>query len=268
MPEGHVLHRAARLQGGRFNGHRLAASSPQGRFAQGAARLDGQLLDGIDAKGKHIFYRFDSGDVLHVHLGLYGKFRLDDPPFPEPSPNARLVLSTDRHRLHLAGPTACELLSTDEASAVADRLGPDPLLAPTDGGSQITDRLKRRTIPIGAAIVDQKVIAGLGNVYRAELLFLVRLHPFVKANQVPPELIDALWQLSISRLRVGERSGRIATVDPEEVGAPSAAALDDEHRLYAYKRDGLPCRRCDDLIRSADIDGRSIWWCPTCQPAS
>lgn len=288
MPEGHVLHRAARLQGRRFNGHRVEAESPQGRFATGAARLSGQTVDGIDAKGKHIFYRFDAGDVLHIHLGLYGKFRLQSPPYPEPSPNARLLMSTDTDRLHLAGPTTCEVLSADEATAVADRLGPDPILAPSDGGQQMLDRLRRRTIPIGAAILDQKVIAGLGNVYRAELLFLIGLHPFVKANQVPEDLIEELWRLSVKELRAGERSGRIVTVDPADIEdpsdstsnsnstsgsnsnsrskSPSRSKLKSGERLYAYKRHGKPCRRCGDLIRSADIDGRSIWWCPTCQP--
>jgi endonuclease-8 len=266
MPEGHVLHRAARLHGKRFRGRRLSAESPQGRFTDGAAQLSGQQLETIDAKGKHIFYRFETGDVLHIHLGLYGKFRLHRPPFPDPSPNARLLLYTDTDRLHLAGPTACDVLSTDEASAVADRLGPDPILNPADGAEQMVTRLRRRTIPIGAAILDQKVVAGLGNVYRAELLFLIGLHPFRRANSVEPETIDELWRLSVSQLKAGERSGRIVTVDPAELGAPSGTRLKRDEALYAYKRDGRPCRRCDDLIRSADIDGRSIWWCPTCQP--
>ncbi len=266
MPEGHVLHRAARLQGKRFNGRRLSAESPQGRFAEGAARLDGQTLAGIDAKGKHIFYRFETGDVLHIHLGLYGKFRMQKPPYPEPSPNARLVLSSETDRMHLAGPTACSLLSDSEAEAVAARLGPDPILAPPDGADQMVEKLRRRSIPIGAAILDQKVIAGLGNVYRAELLFLIGLHPFCRANEAPAEMIDELWQLSVAQLKAGERSGRIATVDPAELGAPKGAKLTDDERLYAYKRHGQPCRRCDTLIHSADIDGRSIWWCPSCQP--
>ena len=266
MPEGHVLHRAARLQGKRFNGRTVAAESPQGRFDSGAARLDEQKLDGIDANGKHIFYRFASGDVLHVHLGLFGKFRIQTPPFPDPSPNARLLLSTDRDRLHLAGPTTCEVITVDEADEVANRLGPDPILAPADGAEQMIDRLARRSIPIGAAILDQKVVAGVGNVYRAELLFLIGLHPFTKAKETPPQLVEDLWRLSVRQLKAGERSGRIVTVDPAEVGAPSKAKLKRGERLYAYKRDGRPCRRCHDLIRSADIDGRSIWWCPTCQP--
>ncbi len=266
MPEGHVLHRAARLQRKRFKDRTVRVESPQGRFAQGAQRLDGHSIEGIDAKGKHIFYRFDNGDVLHIHLGLYGKFQMQRAPFPEPSPNARVVLDTDVDRLHLAGPTACEVLDTDEAKAVADRLGPDPILNPKDGAAQMVERLRRRSIPIGAAILDQKVISGLGNVYRAELLFLLGIHPFTKANEVSPESIDDLWQLSVAQLKAGERIGKIVTVDPGEVGAASASKLTRDESLYAYKRHAEPCRRCDDLIRSADIDGRSIWWCPTCQP--
>lgn len=268
MPEGHVLHRAARLHAKRFNGRAVTTASPQGRFSQGAERLDGRTVQTIDAKGKHIFYRFDSGDVLHIHLGLHGKFKLHKPPFPEPSPNARLIMDTDEVRLHLAGPTACDVLDESAADAVADRLGPDPILNPADGAEQLAVRLRRRSIPIGAAILDQKVVAGLGNVYRAELLFLIGLHPFTRANEVDHAQLDQLWKLSVEQLKAGERSGRIVTVDPAEVGAPSAAKLTRGESLYAYKRDGQPCRRCDDLIHSADIDGRSIWWCPTCQPVS
>ena len=105
MPEGHVLHRAARLQGRRFRGKPVRTSSPQGRFADGAATLNGQTITGIDALGKHLFYRFDEGDILHVHLGLFGKFRVRSLPAPEPSPNARLVMETAVSYTHLTLPT-------------------------------------------------------------------------------------------------------------------------------------------------------------------
>lgn len=268
MPEGHVLHRAARLHGKRFNGKQVEASSPQGRFDEGAAQLNGQVVDTIDAKGKHLFYRFETGDVLHIHLGLFGKFRLQTPPFPEPSENARLIISTDEDRVHLAGPTACEVLGPDEADAVERRLGPDPIQNPRDGAEQLTKLLSRRTIPIGRAVLDQKVIAGLGNVYRAELLFLIGLHPFTPANEVPDETVAELWALCVKELKRGEKSGRIVTVDPAEVGARSRSKLVRGDRLYAYKRENLPCRRCSSDIAAADIDGRNIWWCPTCQRAT
>ncbi len=267
MPEGHVLHRAARLQGRRFRGKTVRATSPQGRFAAGAAVLDGQTVSGIDALGKHLFYRFEGDDVLHVHLGLFGKFRVRSLPAPEPSPNARLVLESDTDHLHLAGPTACDLISPEEEDALRDRLGPDPILAPADGAEELIRRLRRRSISIGAALLDQKVVAGIGNVYRSELLFLAGVHPLTVAKSLDDEVVADLWDRSVTALKDGERLGRIVTVVPGEMGAKTTRELARGDRLYAYKRAGEPCRRCGDEIRSADADGRNVWWCPSCQPA-
>lgn len=266
VPEGHVLHRAARLQGRRFAGEKITASSPQGRFADGAARLDGTTLEAIDANGKHIFYRFDSGDVLHVHLGLFGKFRMEKIPAREPSPNARLVVESATDHLHLAGPTVCELLEPDDEERLVARLGPDPILSPDDGAEIMVGKLARRSIPIAAALLDQSVVAGIGNVYRSELLFVVGLHPFTRSSAVDADVVRSLWEGAVGALREGERTGRIVTVDPAEVGAASKSDIARGDRLYAYKRRGEPCRRCGDVITSADVDGRSAWWCPTCQP--
>ncbi|MEM9561759.1 MAG: DNA-formamidopyrimidine glycosylase family protein [Actinomycetota bacterium] len=266
MPEGHVLHRAARLQGKRLAGRTVRAESPQGRFSAGAAEIDGTTLDTIEARGKHLFYRFENERVVHVHLGLFGKFRLQTPPFPDPSPNARLLLSTDTDRIHLAGPTTCALLDPEEVDRVIARLGPDPILDPADGAERLAGALARRRIPIGTALLDQKVLAGIGNVYRSELLFLVGLHPFVPANEVDPGVLDQLWKLSVDELRAGERSGRIVTVRPADVGETTRSALGRRERLYAYKRQGKACRRCAADIVAADIDGRNVWWCPRCQP--
>jgi len=266
MPEGHVLHRAARLQSRRFRGHRIAAFSPQGRFAAGAARLDGQTILGIDALGKHLFYRFDSGDVLHVHLGLFGKFRVRSRPAPEPSPNARLVMETAADHLHLAGPTTCELLDPHAEDELRSRLGPDPILDPVDGADRLVEKLSRRSISIGAALLDQSVVAGIGNVYRSELLFLAGVHPLSVSKTLDSETVRDLWNRSIGALRDGERLGRIVTVEPEEMGVRSLRELQRGDRLYVYKRASDPCRRCHTPIRSADADGRNVWWCPSCQP--
>ncbi len=265
MPEGHILHRAARLQGKKLVGRRVTASSPQGRFSSGAAQVDGQMVTAIEARGKHLFYQFANELSVHVHLGLFGKFRIQRQPFPEPSRNARLLLSTDSDRIHLAGPTTCQVLEPDEVEAVLARLGPDPL-APTDGGAeQLSKALARRSVPIGRALLDQRAIAGLGNVYRSELLFMVGLDPFTPSSKVPPEVVTQIWDLSVTELRAGERSGRIVTVDPGKVGKASRSKLTRTERLYAYKRHGQACRSCEDTIVTAEIDDRSIWWCPTCQ---
>lgn len=267
MPEGHVLHRQARLQRKRFLGEAVHTSSPQGRFETGAARLDGQTVAEIRAIGKHLLYRFETDDHLHIHLGLFGKFRLRRQPAPDPSPNCRLLLWTDDDELHLAGPTACEVLEPEEVAALEARLGPDPIARPADGAEKFAKRLSTRSIPIGKALLDQKVIAGLGNVYRAELLFMLGIHPFVPSKEVMPHEVEALWDLSVIELVEGERAGKIVTVDPSELGKSRRSDLKRGEKLYAYKRHGRPCRRCGSEIVAADIDGRNIWWCPSCQPA-
>jgi endonuclease VIII len=127
MPEGHTIHRLARDMADDLADRPVAASARQERFADGARRLDGQVLTGTDAHGKHLFLHFDSGDVLYVHLGLIGAFRRHPLPAPEPSPNLRLRLEGDSTAWDLTGPMVCELRDPDVVDHVASSLGPDPL---------------------------------------------------------------------------------------------------------------------------------------------
>lgn len=271
MPEGHVLHRAARLQGKKFNGKIVEVTSPQGRFREGADRLSGQLLETIEAKGKHLFYRFDSGDELHIHLGLFGKFRVQKLPEEgaDPlsvSPNCRVLMRTDSDQLHLAGPNQCEVLEPWEAEAVRDRLGPDPIQALPEGADQFYALLQRRSIPIGKSIMVQDVISGIGNIYRSELLFQIGLDPWRRSKDVDGETVTQLWEQSVVELKAGERIGKIVTTEAADFGRQHRRDLRRDERLYVYKRAGQQCRRCSDVVVSADIDGRHVWWCPSCQP--
>ena len=168
MPEGHTIHRLARRHRSLLRGHAVTASSPQGRFEDGAAVIDGAVLLGTDAWGKHLFH--DYGDhVLHVHLGLYGKFRDGSGTPPEPRGALRLRLVGGGHWLDLRGPTACELLTAPEVESRTARLGPDPLRRGADV-DRFLDRVGRSRAPAGTLLLDQSVIAGVGNVYRAEVL--------------------------------------------------------------------------------------------------
>ena len=269
MPEGHTIHRAARLQRRAFKGQVVAADSPQGRFAQGATLLDGARLDDIEAWGKHLLYRWSTGAVLHVHLGLFGRFRTftrDHPeePLPTPTPGTRLRLVTAERVLHLAGPTACEVQDPDQVTALLARLGPDPLRRDADpAGARAA--LRRRRIPIGAALLDQRVLAGIGNVYRAEVLFVIGVHP-LRPAALDDATFDQLWGTISQMLRAGERSGRIVTVDPADVGRSRPRDLRRGERLYVYGRENQPCRRCGTVIRSVELAARPISWCPACQP--
>lgn len=269
MPEGHTIHRAARRHREALAGHRVATGSPQGRFAQGAGRLDGRILDTVDAHGKHLFYRWEGGETLHIHLGLFGKFRMyrAEPP-PPPSENARLTMRGGGTSLYLSGPTICELIDPDEEEKIRQRLGPDPLRTGADADTLdvFGSNLERRRIPIGAALLDQKVIAGIGNVYRAEALFLAGINPSVPACELSATAVEDLWTKSVELLTRGEKAGRIITVDPTDVGARRRGDLPRDQRLYVYGRHGEECRRCGTPVSVADMANRRIWWCEGCQP--
>src|SRR3954468_4440849 len=164
VPEGHTLHRIALEHRRLLVGQAVRASSPQGRFAEGAALLDGRVLTAVEAYGKHLFHRFDGlSDRLHVHLGLYGTFVSGTTPAPEARGALRLRMIADGHYVDLRGPTRCELLTAAERVALLARLGPDPL-RPSADPAPAWQRISRSKTSIGALLMDQAVLAGVGNV--------------------------------------------------------------------------------------------------------
>lgn len=264
MPEGHTLHRLARQQTELFKGQVVRASSPQGRFVEGAALIDGRRGAGVEAYGKHLFQHYEALDpVVHVHLGLYGKFTVAPQPASPPQGALRLRLETESHVVDLRGATTCELLDPPGVDALIARLGPDPLHRRADPGRAF-QRLQRLRMPLAAALTDQSVVAGVGNVFRAELLFRHRRDPFRPAREVTAQEWQQMWDDLTALLRVGLRTGRIVTTLPEHRDRPRGAARpEDAH--YVYRRTGLPCRICGTPIRTQELAGRNLFWCPTCQ---
>lgn len=267
MPEGHIIHRLAREFGRTLGGSPVRASSPQGRFAAGAAQLDGASLRRAEAWGKYLFCEFGTSDdlddrVLHVHLGLIGQFRRRPSPPPEPVGVVRLRLEGEAATWDLSGPARCELITPEEQAEIVGRLGPDPLRR-NKGPGLMAESLARTRRPIGATLLDQSVVAGIGNVYRAELLFLSGIHPLRPSSEVTREETYHLWERTVDLMRIGRRLGRIVTTDPDEIGRPRARMRDDD-RLYVYHRDH--CRRCGSEIRTVAVGGRPCWFCPTHQP--
>lgn len=263
MPEGHTIHGLARDIGRDLAGSAVRASSPQGRFASGAAELDGVVLERMEAHGKHLFGWFD-GALLHVHLGLIGKWRRRRAG-DEPVGEIRLRLAGDDRAWDLSGPMTCALVTPERHEEVVAKLGPDPLRRDADPGAFVA-ALARRRVPLGTALLDQAVVAGIGNVYRAELAFLCGLHPATPAHRIDPDDARVLWKVMSEQLRTGLRLGRIVTVEPSDVGAATPAKVPAGERLYVYKRAGEPCRRCGSPIERIELAGRSTWFCPTDQP--
>jgi endonuclease VIII len=269
MPEGHTLYRLAREQSQLFAGRPVRVSSPQGRFAAGAELLDGRVLDGVTSYGKHLFAGFGA-DTLHVHLGLYGGYTggTGDPPpvrgalrmrWEGPGPDGTGVW-TD-----LRGPTTCEVLTTPEVEAVLARLGPDPLRSRAGGGRAFR-RIAASRAPVGALLMDQSVLAGVGNVYRAELLFRHGVSPFRPGRGVDDALWARMWADLVALMRAGVRMGRIVTTRPAD-RPRSRGAIPVEDARYVYRRTGLPCRLCGTGVRTEVMVGRNLYWCPVCQSA-
>jgi len=270
MPEGHTLHRLARLHRRRFTGHPVAVSSPQDRFTAGAALVDGRVLVSAEAYGKHLFHRYGPDLVVHVHLGLYGAFSDEQLPAALPRGLVRMRMIGCTYYADLRGPTVCEVITDAEAAAVRARLGPDPLRRNADPDRAWT-RIARSRAPLATLMMDQSVIAGVGNVYRAEVLFRHGLDPLMPGQALRRDQWDAIWADLVALMRDGVRRGRIDTVAPEhDPRRNGGAGRRDRHggEVYAYRRTGQPCLVCGTPIAHAEHASRNLFWCPTCQPAA
>ena len=266
MPEGHTLHRLARLHRRRFGGRSVAVSSPQGRFAAGAALVDGRALEHVEAHGKHLFHRYGPDLVVHVHLGLYGKFDDGELPVAPPRGLVRLRMIGATHYADLHGPAACEVVTDEEAVAIHARLGADPLRRDADP-DRAWARISRSRAPLATLLMDQTVIAGVGNVYRAEVLFRHGLDPQRPGRSLTRGQWELLWADLGALLRAGVRRGRIETLQPEH-RPRRAGPAPSARRVYAYRRTGEPCLVCGTPIAHAPHLARNLFWCPTCQPAA
>jgi formamidopyrimidine-DNA glycosylase len=312
MPEGHSVHRIARQFARSFTGPPVAVSSPQGRFAAGAARLDGHAIVQARAVGKQMFLEFDHHLWLRVHLGMYGAWDFagdiavdpvspgerggraakvvganEDSPWsigaprrtrlrmaeseqlqpeinvwpPEPIGQVRVRLLTPVAVADLRGPTVCEVQTIEEVDATIAKLGPDPLVDP-DGEGRFVENVRRRNVAIGQLLMDQEVVAGIGNVYRAELLFRARLDPYTPGKDVPTDVVRELWRDWAYLLKLGVETGQMLTMDGLQGEDLERAKASRDDRHWVYHRTGEPCRVCGTSIATAVMAGRNLYWCP------
>jgi endonuclease-8 len=245
----------------------VGVSSPQGRFAGAAAVLDGLVLQGADAHGKHLFHIYQPDLVVHIHLGLYGAFTDAALPVQPPRGQVRMRLVGFTQWTDLRGPTACELLTEVEADAVSARLGPDPLRRDADP-DRAWARVSRSRAPLATLLMDQSVLAGVGNVYRAELLFRHQLDPLQPGCELRADQWAVLWSDLVELMGDGVRRGRIDTVRPEHDPIRTGRApRQDRHggEVYVYRRSGAPCLVCGTAVATTRHGGRNLYWCPHCQ---
>ena len=303
MPEGHTVHRIAGLFRDVFQGQSVVASSPQGRFHDGAELISGSVLERAEARGKQLFLHFERERIVRVHLGIYGawdvmtlqgesvragspqtlslgapratlrrlgeqerSYDADEPFPPAPRGAVRLRLETLDVVADLRGPTACEVQTPEESAAVLARLGPDPLLdRGIRGQREFVRRVGSTSRLIGVVLMDQAVVSGIGNVYRAEILFRHGLDPYQPASSLPEETAVMLWKDWAKLLADGVKTGVMLTRnDLDEAGRARALRVAKD-RYFVYKRAGLPCRVCATDVQMALMATRKLYFCPQCQ---
>lgn len=268
MPEGNVIHHQARRLGRAFTRQAVVVDSPQGRFADGAARVSGQVVRKVEAHGKHLFIGFDNRLWLHVHLGLFGRWQIGQGAVPVPVGQVRMRIISDGAFAELRGPTVCEVLDADEKRSTVRRIGPDPIRRDADPETAWA-RVHRSAAPFGGLLMDQRVFAGVGNIYRAEALFRHGIWPYRPGRDVSRAEFDGVWADLVALMTAGTRRGRIDTVRAQHMPeAMGRAPREDRHggEVYVYRRDGQPCLVCGSPVHVAVLQGRKLYWCPTCQP--
>jgi endonuclease-8 len=251
MPEGHSIHRVVVDQAPHLVGLELRVSSPNRRFESGASELDGRRLEAMDAWGKNLFYFFAGRRVLHVHLGMDGRFRR------QPGPVSLLRVTGGDFGFDLARPKVCRLIDEVHQRRIVSSLGPDPIR--TEDATGRAEALRGRPGTVGEALLDQSLLAGIGNVYRAEILFACGIHPERAAASITDPEWEAVWSAAVRMLRAGVADrGRIVTVDRRDT------RVRDGRSVYVYGQ--RACARCGSPVRSWDLGGRVAYACETCQP--
>jgi endonuclease-8/formamidopyrimidine-DNA glycosylase len=167
----------------------------------------------------------------------------------------------------LRGATTCAAITGAEAAAVLARLGPDPLRNLRGDRDAFAATLAGKRTPVASLLMDQKVIAGVGNVYRAELLFRQRLNPWLPGSGLSAEAARLLWDDAAAMMSDGVRDGRIITTPPQYWDGVPGMLPDPEEAHFVYRRHGLDCRDCGTPVALTELGARKLYWCPQCQQA-
>lgn len=265
MPEGHSIHRVANRFRSDYVGDKVKVISPQGRFEAESKLVSGRVLVESKAVGKQLFLGFDNELTIRIHLGIYGKWNFYSAPIskaPEVWGQVRARFGTPKVSSDLRGPTVCEVIDELAVSAILKRLGPDPLNPDPSGVESLkfVSKVRSSKMPIGAALMNQAVISGIGNVYRAELLFRAGLNPKTPGELLSEKQVISIWDDAVKLMRIGVKRGVMLTRDDYLTGK---VLLQD--RYFVYKREGLPCRVCNKKVQMEEFLARKLYWCPKCQ---
>jgi endonuclease VIII len=275
MPEGDSLHRVARLLGPKLIGERLEGLT-LARSAADTKGVIGSLVTGVEAQGKNLLIHLQALYSLHIHLKMSGRVRLfrraDAPPIVQS--NVSLILDTAQHRLVVVGAPVSRLLRTQDLPRDFHLrgLGPDLLGEGFDLAGACGRLAARRDMPLGEAMMDQGVIAGIGNFWKSELCFTLRLDPFAPVAAHSEAELSSLLSLARTQMMESVHRPKRTIPDPFESSTYRKSRVDrrqGEGPVSVYGRQGKPCYDCGTPIRMQrqGAHRRSTYYCPRCQPS-
>jgi endonuclease-8 len=277
LPEGDAIFRAARTL------HRALAGRTITRFQSvfpSLSRVDvdtpirGRTIERVEARGKHLLMWLSGGLVLRTHMRMHGSWHIYRPHerWRRPHHSMRIVVQTeDFHAVAFDVPVA-EFATPAllERTPQIRQLGPDPLADDFDAALAAERIRARADVEIADALLDQTAIAGIGNVYKSEVLFAGRVNPFVKVGELAREDVDRLVAAAVRFMRANVAEHAPAAIETFRGLRRTTGSFDPGARLWVYGRGGKPCRRCGGAIsrRRQGPYARSTYWCPRCQPAN
>jgi len=268
MPEGDTIHRAARALHTALAGQRIERF--ESVFAH-LTRVDadqpiaGRHVQRVEARGKHLLMWLDDDLVLRTHMRMHGSWHIYRPGerWQRPRHELRILIETQPYVAVAFAVPVAEFVpaGTIEHEGVVAELGPD-LLSDTFDTTEACARLAARPdTAIADALLDQRALAGIGNVFKSEALFAARVSPFAPVASLAPEQLARIVTTAVRQMRAN-------VADTAAAGRTTTNRLDPSARLWVYGRGGQPCRRCGTPIQRAKQgpDARSTYWCERCQP--
>ncbi|MCD4549416.1 MULTISPECIES: Fpg/Nei family DNA glycosylase [unclassified Schaalia] len=223
----------------------------------------------VGPRDRHVPMRWGSGPLNAPAPQIPDPVENESWEVPEPIGQVRLRIVTTHAVADLAGPHRCELVTDEERCLIESQLGPDPLAVAAHNNDEMCTRfveaVRRRKRTIGEMLMDQSIIAGVGNIYRADALFLAGISPMRRGDRISVSRLQHLWHVVCEVMNRGLAAGYLITMSPDE--APESVIEGDEEasRWYVYHRTGRPCIRCGTHIAEKLMNNRRLFWCPNCQ---
>jgi endonuclease-8 len=273
LPEGDSIFRAARALNQALAGRtvtRFESVFPALTRIDHDQPLRGRTIEQVVPRGKHLLIGFSGGLILRTHMRMKGSWHLyrSGERWMRPRHDMRIVIGTDEFEAVAFGVPIAEFTTAGEAAerGPLHDMGPDPLADEFDA-AEAARRIESRTdMEIADALLDQTAMAGIGNIFKSEVLFVARVNPFTPVDRIPREHIERIVTTArkLMRANVGEGASGIRTYGGLR---GTTGRLDPGARLWVYGRAGKPCRRCGTPIsrRKQGPHARSTYWCPTCQ---